>query len=60
MSITTADLITVELLLNSVISTPHVRWMTIDIKHYYLNASMKRKEYMRIGLKNFPEDVIEH
>ena len=30
----TADLITVKLLLNSVISTPHARWMTLGIKTF--------------------------
>ena len=55
----TADLITVKLLLNSVVSTPHAKWMTLDIKNFYLNTPMKRKEYMRMELKNFPEDVIQ-
>ena len=58
--IPTADMITVKLLLNSVMSTPHARWMTTDIKNFYLNTPMKRKEYMRMELKNFPEDMIEH
>ena len=56
----TADMITVKMLLNSVISTPHARWMTLDIKNFYLNTPMERKEYMRMELKNFPDDVIEH
>jgi len=34
--------------------------MTLDIKNFYLNSPMERKEYMRMELKNFPEDVIEH
>ena len=56
----TADMITVKLLLNSVVSTPGAKWMTLDIKNFYLNTPMNRKEYMRMELKNFPEDVIEH
>ena len=32
--------------------------MTIDIKNFYLNTAMERKEYMRMELKNFPEDAI--
>ena len=56
----TVDLITVKLLLNSVTSTPHASWMTLDIKNFYLITPMKQKEYTRMELKNFPEDVIEH
>jgi hypothetical protein len=41
----TADLLTVKLLLNSVISTPNARFMTLDLKDFYLMAPMKRYEY---------------
>jgi hypothetical protein len=34
----TADLLTVKLLFNSIISTPHAKFMTIDIKDFYLNT----------------------
>ena len=30
----TADLLTVKLMINSVISTPHARWMTVDINFF--------------------------
>ena len=36
----TADILTVKLLLNSVISTQHAKFMTIDIKDFYLMTSM--------------------
>jgi hypothetical protein len=36
----TADLTTVKLLINSVISTPGARYMTIDIKDFYLGTLM--------------------
>ena len=36
----TADLLTVKLLLNSIISTPHAQFMTIDIKDFYLMTPM--------------------
>ena len=54
----TADLLTVKLLLNSVISTPQAKFMTIDIKDFYLITPMERKEYFRIKIELFPEDVI--
>ena len=44
----TADMVTVKLLLNSVVSTPGAKWMTLDIKNFHLNTPMKRKEYMRM------------
>ena len=56
----TADLLTVKLLLNSVISTEGARFMGIDIKNFYLNTPMDRSEYLRLKLDNFPNDVIEH
>ena len=33
--------------------------MTLDIKNFYLNTPLKRYEYLRMKLDNFPEDVIE-
>ena len=42
--IPTAELLMVKLLLNSVISTPEARYMTMDIKNFYLNTPLKRLE----------------
>ncbi len=55
----TADLLTVKLLLNSIISTPGAKFFTMDIKYFYLNMRMKRFEYMRLKLADMPDDVIE-
>ena len=56
----TADLLTVKLLLNSIISTPNAKFMTMDIKDFYLNTPMAWYEYMRLRLADMPEDVIAH
>ncbi len=56
----TADLLTVKLLLNSIISTPGAKFFTMDIKDFYLNTPMKRYEYMRLRLSDLPQDVIDH
>jgi hypothetical protein len=56
----TADQLTVKLLLNSIISTPNAKFMTMDIKDFYLNTPMARYEYMRLRLADMPEDVIAH
>jgi hypothetical protein len=58
--IPTADLLTVKLLLNSIINTPNTKFMTMDIKDFYLNTPMARYEYMRLRLSDMPEDVIAH
>ena len=55
----TADLLTVKLLLNSVISTRNAKFMTLDIKNFYLNTPMERYEYLRLKLDQLPADVIE-
>ena len=56
----TVDLITVKLLINSIISTTGAKFMTMDIKDFYLNTPMARYEYMRLKLSDMPDDVIEH
>jgi hypothetical protein len=56
----TANLLTIKLLINSVISTPGARFFTMDIKSFYLCTPMSRYEYMRLKLANMPEDVIAH
>ena len=56
----TADLLTVKLLLNSVISTKGARFMCIDIKDFYLNTPLDRPEYLKMKLDTFPPDVVEH
>ena len=54
----TADLLTFKLLLNRVISTKNAKFVTLDIKNFYLNAPLTRYEYLRPRLDNFPEEVI--
>ena len=56
----TVDLLTVKLLLNSVDSTPGSKFMTIDIKDFYLNTPMPQYEYMGLKLCDIPEDVALH
>jgi hypothetical protein len=56
----TADLLTVKILLNSIILMPNAKFMTIDIKDFYLNMPMKRYEYFRMKLNLFPKDGIDN
>ena len=53
----TADLLTVQIMLNSVISTKGAKFMTIDIKNFYLNTPMTRLEYLGLHMGNIPDHV---
>jgi hypothetical protein len=54
----TADLLTIKLMFNSIISTPNAKFMTIDIKDFYLMTPMDRYEYLRMKLELFSQDII--
>lgn len=54
----TADLTTAKILFNSVVSTPGAKFMTVDIKDFYLNTPMPRYEYMQLPLKTIPPEII--
>ena len=56
----TVDPLTVKLLLNSIVSTPNAKFMTIDIKDFYLNTPMSRYEYMQLKLSDLPADFVKH
>ena len=55
----TTDMLAVKLLLNSVISTKGAKFMSIDIKDFYLNTPMSRYEYMRLKIADLPQDFID-
>jgi hypothetical protein len=56
----TANLLTLKLLINSMISTPGARFFTMDIKNFYLCTPMRRYEYMQLKPSDMPEEVIAH
>jgi hypothetical protein len=56
----TADLITMKLLINSIIWTTGAKFMTMDIKDFYLNTPMARYEYMQLKLSDMLDNVIKH
>ncbi|KAL7526224.1 hypothetical protein ACHAXR_001382 [Thalassiosira sp. AJA248-18] len=55
----TADMLTVKMLLNSTISTKGTKFMTIDIKDFYLMTPMERPEFMRLKINDMPENIID-
>ena len=54
-----ASLIETKLLLNSVISDSNkgARFMTLDIKDFFLQTILEEPEYMRIHSKYFLQDI---
>ena len=55
----TADLVLITTHLNSVISTKGARYMTLDIKNFYLNTPMKHPEYVHLKLSDIPDEIIQ-
>jgi hypothetical protein len=55
----TVNLLTVKLLLNSIISTPNAKFMTLNLKNFYLMTPMKQCEYFHMKLELFPQDIID-
>ena len=56
----TAEIPTIKTFLNSVISTPHARFITLDIANFYLNPDLPEPEYMRLDRSIIPNDIIEY
>jgi hypothetical protein len=54
----TVYMVTVKLHLNSVIMIKGARYCTIDLKDFYLMTPMTRPEYMRMKIKDLPEEFI--
>ena len=54
----TADMLVFKILLNSVVSTPGAKFMTIDLSNFYLNTPMKRFEYVKLKLSDIPDEIV--
>ena len=52
----TADMLVAKMLMNSVVSTPGARCMTMDISNFYPMTPLKRPEYIRIKLSDIPDE----
>jgi hypothetical protein len=55
----TADLATVKIHPNSVISTPCARYMTANLKDFYLNTPMDSFEYMHVPIDIIPDSIMD-
>ena len=45
---------------NSVISTPDAKYMTADIKSFYLETPLDRKEYMKMHISIIPDEICKN
>ena len=54
----TADLITMKLLLNSVLSTPGAKFMTFDVKNLCLETKLKHKQHMFLPAELIPDGIM--
>ena len=55
----TAEMLIAKVLFNSVISTKGSRFMTIDISNLHLMNPIKRHEYIRIHIRDIPDEIIK-
>ena len=54
----TAEMTTTKVLINSTISTKNAKFLTVDLKNFYLNTPMARFEYMKIPIDILPQEII--
>ena len=52
-------MMTVKMHLNSVISTKGAQYCTIDLKYFYLKTPIECPEYMRMKLKDLPQEFVD-
>ena len=55
----TANLTTAKVHFNSVILTPKARFMTMDLKDFYLGTPMSRYKYMLVPVTMIPDNIIQ-
>jgi len=55
----TADLPTIKMLWNSVLSTPNAKFLTMDVANFYLGTPMARPEFMRLPINLIPQEIID-
>jgi hypothetical protein len=54
----TANLMTAKLLFNTVVSTPNARFLTANLKDFYLGTPISRYKYMHIPIWMLPAAMI--
>ena len=54
-----ATLSTVKLHLNSIISTPGAKYMTMDVRYFYYGTPMDTYEYGFLPLELIPDEIVQ-
>ncbi len=52
-------MVLVKVMLNSIVSTPGEKFLSIDISNFYLNTPLPRFEYLKLKLTDIPQEVID-
>ena len=55
---TCASLTTTNCLINSTVSTPSAKFMTLDVINFYYNTPLEWHNYMKMSLDMIPEEII--
>ena len=55
----TGYLVIIKIIINSILSQRHARFIAFDIKKFYLETPMERAEYVRIKISNTPQEFID-
>ena len=55
----TAAITTIKTHWNSVVSAPRAKYLTLDIKDFYLNSKLDEFEYLRLPFSLFSQEMIE-
>ena len=55
----TSDITSLKCLINSVLSTPNAKFLSLDIRDFYLETPMKRPEYMKLPIDIIPQEIID-
>jgi hypothetical protein len=53
------DITTLNILINSTLSTEDAAMMMMDINNYYLDTPLPRFEYMKMQLSHIPEEIVQ-
>eukprot|EP00804_Cyclotella_cryptica_P008100 CCRYP_004591-RA/>CCRYP_004591-RA protein AED:0.17 eAED:0.17 QI:0/0/0/1/0/0/4/0/815 len=55
----TADMLVAKMLFNGVVSSLGAKFMTMDITNFYLNTPLKRPEFIRLNIRDIPQEIID-
>ena len=56
----TANLLTVKMLLNIIVSTSGTKFLGLDLKDFYLSMPMDNPAFIQMKLKFLQDNIIDH